>query len=108
MAIKATDPSIEYNYVYMRELTIAQSRIAYESEQPIYTVSVAWDFYKVVDGNILYSQESVGTYYEEDFHSKSVMEYLSGDNRKINSLAANQAVVAQVVAEITGLQMEIV
>lgn len=108
MAIRNTDPNAEFNYVYMRELNITQSQISQTSDQPKYTVSVAWNFYKIVDGAIIYNLVDVDTYYEEDFYSIALSQYMSGDSTKMNSLGANQLVVSQVISELTGLVLEVI
>lgn len=108
MAIRNTDPNVEFGYIYMRELTIAQSRITNVSDYPIYTVSIAWDFYKVVEGAIIYDPASVNTDYIEDFYSIALDEYMSGDSTKMNGLGANQLVVSQLISELTGLALEVI
>ena len=109
MALKNTDIAAEYPFIFMLEQSIHQSRIANDTSEPKYTLSLAWTYYRVeTDGSLTYAPNAVSTYFDDNFHGHALMDYLSGDMTHMQTLGAQQLSVQKIVESETGITLEVV
>ncbi len=109
MALKDTDASAEYPYIFMVEQSIHQRTFENENETPHYTLSIVWTYYKV-DGNgdVTFDPDGQYSYYDENFYLSAAIDIQGGNNTHFNTLTAQTGSIKQIVEQETGLTLEIV
>ena len=110
MALKILNPDDEFDYIFMTEQSIHQTKINNISETPKFIVSFAWIKYRIDDitGDIVYDHTSVNTFYDNDYVTSAIEHQISGDETYFNAHTANQAVVAHIISEATSYNLEFV
>ena len=109
MALKDTNIDSEYPYVFMLEQSIFQSKIKNSSDNPKYTLSLAWVYYKLeLDGSMIFKPSQVQNYYDGDFYVSAVTDMMAGDNSHVNTLSFQQLSIKKIVEAETGLTLEVV
>ena len=103
MALKSTNETDEYPYVFMISQSIAQQTVETGSDSPIYTLSIVWTYYKVLeDDSVKYQPDGQQSYYDENFYVTAVTDYSSGDATHISTLGAQVASIKKIVELETG------
>jgi hypothetical protein len=109
MALKDTNLSEEYPYIFLVEQSIHQGVIGNSADNPQYTLSLAWRYYKVLeDGAIVFKSGKPETYYDSDFYVSAITEYMSGDATDLQTLGAQQLSVKKIVESQTGRTLEVI
>ena len=102
MAVKDVNPDEEYPYVFMIEQSIMQSIITHVDEPPIYTVSMAWRYYKVTDvGDMVFKPEAE-TMYDAEYYTHAVATMMSGNTVLVDAMNKQQSAIAFLLSEQTG------
>lgn len=103
MALKSTDENDEYPYVFMISQSIAQQTVETGSDSPIYTLSIVWTYYKVLeDGSVHYQPDGQQSYYDENFYTSAVADHAGGDSTHLSTLAAQIESIKKIVEQETG------
>ena len=103
MRLKSTDENDEYPYVFMISQSIAQQTVAHASDSPIYTLSIVWTYYKVLeDGSLQYQPDGQHSYYDENFYITAITDHAGSDSTHISTLEAQIASIKKIVGQESG------
>lgn len=109
MALRDSNPSEEYPFVFLVEQAVYQSQIATHTENPKYTLSLAWKYYKVLaDNSIVFKNEATHTYVDDDFYVSAANDWMNGVDTHFNTLSAQQASIKRIVEFESGKTLEVV
>ena len=109
MALKVINAVDEYDHIFMVEQSICQKQIANASDNPRYSLSLIWRYYKQLeDGSIVFSPNTASTYYDDDFYLTAIQKYAGGDTTDVNTLGAQQLSVKAIVESETNMSLEVV
>ncbi len=109
MAIRDTNTAEEFPYIFMIEQSIFQSRIFNQADNPKYSLSLAWLYYKIeADGTMVFSSEHPESYNNDDFYVDAVVHLMDGDSTHSDTLTAQQLSVKHIIQEHTGKTLEVV
>jgi hypothetical protein len=109
MALKDTDPNVEYPYFFMVEQSIFQSKIVNVSNTPSYSLSIAWKKYKVLeDGTMVFSLDKAETYYDDDYFITAYTDSVGGNLTHMNTLGAQQLSIKKIIEAETGSTLEVI
>lgn len=109
MAVRFTEPTDEFEYVWITELHILQPRIFNTGETPDVSVSFAYWCYKIEpsNGDMIYGP-NIESDYVDGYFVQAQAEYAAGDPTLIQAQLGNQAAVAKLITDATGKATEIV
>ena len=107
MALKDTDTSAEYPYMFLISQGMCQQVFTNTADAPIYTLSMVWTYYSVdANGDVTFDPNGQVTYYDENFYATAIAKAAVGDNTDVNSLGTQVASLKAIVLSATGRILE--
>lgn len=107
MALKNTDVSAEYPYVFLIEQAIYQKPIYVATASPIYSISIAWKNYKITDdGTVIYDQENIYTFSDDNFYGNTILAASQGDMVFAQALGAQQVAIKKIIEDELHITLE--
>lgn len=109
MALKDTNPTEEYPYIFLLSQYIGQQVPEMHGDSPFYNISVTWTSYKISEtGKVIFNPSGQHTYDDDNFASTTMNELALGNSSHADTLAAQQLSIKSIIEKFTGKALEIV